>query len=59
MAKIEVKLVKSGIGCSKNQKRVLKSLGLTKLNKVRTYSDNPAVRGMLYKVSHLIEEKQN
>lgn len=51
---IKVKLVKSPIGYPKDQKAALKVLGLTKLNRVRELPDNPAVRGQIRKVAHLI-----
>lgn len=52
--KIKVKQVKSGIGCPENQKRVLKSLGLRKLNQVVEHDSNPVILGMVNKVSHLV-----
>lgn len=56
MAEITVKLVRSRIGCNTNQKRNLDALGLTRREMVKTFPDNPAVRGMIYKVRHLVEE---
>ena len=56
MAKtFEVKLKKSTIGCSDDQIRTIRALGLKKLNQVVTKADNPANRGQLYKVQHLVE----
>lgn len=52
---LRVKLVKSGIGYSVRTKRTLKALGFHNLNQVVEHEDNDAVRGMLTKVSHLIE----
>jgi large subunit ribosomal protein L30 len=54
MATIKIKQVKSRIGSPKDQKRTLDALGLNKLNRVREYNDNPAVRGMIEKVKHLV-----
>ncbi len=53
--KLSVKLVRSGIGRPQNHKDTLKGLGLTKMNKVVTLSDTPAIRGMINKVSHLVK----
>ncbi|MFQ5329214.1 MAG: 50S ribosomal protein L30 [Thermodesulfobacteriota bacterium] len=53
----KVKLVKSGIGYNKRQKATLKGLGLTKMNKVVDLKDTPAIRGMVLKVNHLVEEE--
>lgn len=52
---LRITLKKSGIGYSKRQKDTLKALGLRKINQTVMQVDNPAVRGMLTKVSHLIE----
>ena len=55
MATMRVKLVKSGIGYTQRQKDTLRGLGLTKMQKVMTLEDTPAIRGMVNKVSHLVE----
>lgn len=55
MASIKVKLIKSRIGCSKKQVLTLKGLKLTKLNKVVELPDSPQIRGMIKRVSHLVE----
>ncbi|ADD29351.1 MULTISPECIES: 50S ribosomal protein L30 [Meiothermus] len=55
MATLKVRLVKSPIGYPKDQKVALKVLGLTKMNRVREIQDNPAMRGQIRKVAHLVE----
>ena len=55
MATFKIQLIKSGIGYTRRQKDTLRGLGLTKLHKVMTLEDTPAVRGMVNKVSHLIK----
>jgi len=52
---VKVKQVRSGIGFDRRQKQTLRSLGLRKLNQVVELPDNPAVRGMIYAVRHLVE----
>ena len=52
---VKVKQIRSGIGFQQNQKDTLRSLGLRKLNQVVELPDNPAVRGMIYAVRHLVE----
>lgn len=54
MATIKVKQVKSRIKCPIDQKRTLDALGLKKLNRVVEHNDNPAIRGMINKVKHLV-----
>ncbi len=52
---LRVTLVKSPIGYTKRQKNTLKALGLNNVNQTITVVDNPAVRGMVNKVIHLVE----
>ena len=55
---IRVTLVKSPIGYSKDQKATVRALGLRRMNQTVEHVDNPAVRGMLFKVSHLIQVEE-
>ena len=50
----QVRLVKSGIGSPPKLRRTLTGLGLTKMHRVKTLEDTPAVRGMIAKVRHLV-----
>jgi large subunit ribosomal protein L30 len=52
---IKVKLVKSPIGCKQSHRDTVRGLGLRKLNSVRELQDTPAVRGMVNKVSYLVQ----
>ncbi len=52
---IKIKLVKSLIGSSEAQRRVVKSLGLTKKDQIVEHSETPVILGMVNKVSHLLE----
>lgn len=56
MPDITIKLAKSRIGCNPNQRKTLDALGLRRREMVKTFPDNPAVRGMIAKVSHLVVE---
>ena len=53
--KLKVKLIRSTIKRVENQKRVVTALGLHKMNSVKIHDDNPVIRGMIYKVRHLLE----
>jgi large subunit ribosomal protein L30 len=53
--KLTVKQVKSGIGHADTYRRTLAALGLRHHQQTVTVSDNPSVRGMLFKVRHLVE----
>ena len=52
---IKIKWVRSAIGYNIAQKRTIKALGLTHLHQVVERPDNPAVRGMVNAVQHLVE----
>ena len=52
---LSVRLIKSGIGKSPKQRRVLQGLNLNRLNKMVTLKDTREIRGMIEKVSHLVE----
>ncbi len=56
---VTVKQIASGIGKPADQRGTLVGLGLNKMNRVRTLEDTPSVRGMINKVSHLIEVIEN
>jgi large subunit ribosomal protein L30 len=51
---IKVTLVRSGICRTASQRRTLVALGLGKLNSFVVCPDNPAVRGAIEKVQHLV-----
>ncbi|MBR3880450.1 MAG: 50S ribosomal protein L30 [Mailhella sp.] len=55
MSEIKVKLIRSRIGTTPAQKKVLDAMGLVRREQVKTLKDNAAVRGMIAKVSHLVE----
>lgn len=52
---LHIKQVKSAIGCPSDQGKTLKALGLGKINKTVDQVDNACVRGMIFKVKHLVE----
>ena len=56
---ITIKLVKSGIGRMKNQKLCIKGLGIKKLNQTVTVLDTPSNRGMINKISDMLEIIEN
>ncbi len=60
MAKtLKVTLVKSMIGRPEKHRRVLRGMGLTKLNKTVELKDTPETRGMIKVVSHLVKAEEN
>ena len=55
MSKIQIKLVRSVIGTTPNQRKNVEALGLKKRESVVITEDNAQIRGMINKVSHLVE----
>ncbi|MCI6006775.1 50S ribosomal protein L30 [Oscillospiraceae bacterium LCP25S3_E10] len=55
MANVNIKLVRSLIGCKKDQIATAQSLGLKKIGDVTTQPDNPQTKGKVAKIVHLIE----
>ncbi|MBQ4077511.1 MAG: 50S ribosomal protein L30 [Mailhella sp.] len=55
MSEIKVKLIRSRIGTTPAQKKVLDAMGLVRREQVKTLKDNAATRGMIASVSHLVE----
>ncbi|MDR2471761.1 MAG: 50S ribosomal protein L30 [Treponema sp.] len=58
MAKLKIKLIHSTIGKLPAQRATVRSLGLRKIGSVNVVEDNPAVRGMVKKVSHLVSVEE-
>ena len=56
---IKIKLVKSGIGRMHNHKLCIKGLGFKKLNQTVEVIDTPSNRGMINKISDMLEILEN
>jgi len=52
---IRIKWVRSGIGFTRHQKAIVRSLGLNKLNHTVLRPDTPQIRGIVASVPHLLE----
>lgn len=55
LKKIKIKLTKSLIGSSDSQRKVAKSLGLSKINQVVEHFNSPTILGMVNKIPHLVQ----
>lgn len=53
--KLAVTLKRSTISRPKDQRAIVRSLGLRKIGQIVEHEDNPVIRGMITKVSHLVE----
>ena len=56
--KLKITLVKSPIGAVPKQRATVEALGLRKMNKTVEMPDNPAVRGMIDRVRHLVKVEE-
>lgn len=56
--KLRVKYVRSAIGHPQDQKDTVRALGLRKLQHTVEVEDNPAIRGMIRKVRHLVQVEE-
>ncbi len=52
---LRITQIKSSIGYKADQGKTLKALGLGKIGRTVDQVDNPAVRGMIFKVKHLVK----
>jgi large subunit ribosomal protein L30 len=50
---------KSRNGANKRQADTLRSLGLRRIGQTVQHSDTPQLRGMLYRVAHLVEVRES
>jgi len=54
MKKLRVRQIRSGVGFPEDQRRTLRGLRLGKPGKAAELEDTPAVRGMIFKIRHLV-----
>lgn len=56
---LKITKIKSEIGRPEKQRKILRGMGLNKLNSTVTLSDTPQVRGMINKVIHLVSVEES
>jgi large subunit ribosomal protein L30 len=56
--KLRITQVKSGIGFPKDQKATVRALGLKRMNDTVEQADTPVIRGMVFKVKHLVRVEE-
>ena len=56
--KLEITLTRSLIGRPEDQRVTVNTLGLRKMHQTVVHEDNPAIRGMITKVAHLVTVKE-
>ena len=55
---LKITLVKSMIGRPEKHRKVLRGMGLTKINRTVELKDTPSIRGMVNAVSHLVKVEE-
>jgi large subunit ribosomal protein L30 len=55
MKMLKVTLKRSLIGKPEKLRKVVHALGLRKINQSVTHKDDPSIRGMIHKTSHMVE----
>ncbi len=56
--KLRITQVKSVISCPKDQKATVRALGLKRINDSIEQDDNAVIRGMVFKVKHLVKVEE-
>lgn len=56
--KLQITWTKSSIGQSRRQKDTIRALGLRRLGDVVEQADSPVIRGMIDRVSHLVQVEE-
>jgi large subunit ribosomal protein L30 len=58
VAELRITLQRSPIGNPKDQKNTVRALGLHRMHQTVTQPDNGSIRGMVFKVRHLVVVKE-
>ena len=58
VSKLKITLVRSLIGRPEAQRQIIRALGLTKTNSFVIQEDEPQIRGMINKVTHLLKVEE-
>lgn len=59
MSRVTVRQIKSASGHRKDQQATLDALGIRRMQHVVEHEDTPQIRGMIFKVRHLVEVVEN
>ena len=52
---IRIRQIKSAGGHPKDQERTVRALGIHRMHEIIEHDDTPQIRGMIFKVRHLVE----
>lgn len=57
-AMLRITQVRSAIGSPADQKATVRALGLKRMNHTVEQADNPVIRGMVFKIKHLLKVEE-
>jgi large subunit ribosomal protein L30 len=55
---LKIRQIRSVINTKENHKRTIRALGIRRMQQVVVHHDNPAIRGMIHLVRHLVEVEE-
>jgi large subunit ribosomal protein L30 len=55
---LRITQVRSGIGLARDQRRTVRALGIKRMHDTVEQADTPAIRGMIFKVRHLVKVEE-
>lgn len=55
---LRITWIKSTIGCPRDQRGTIRALGLHRLQQSVIHDDTPVIRGMAFKVRHLVRVEE-
>jgi large subunit ribosomal protein L30 len=57
--KLRITQVRSAIGLPSDQRRTVRALGIKRMNDTVEQADTPTIRGMIFKVKHLVKVEED
>ena len=57
-ARLRIRQVRSASGMVASQRATVKALGIRRLQQVVEHNDTPQIRGMIFKIRHLVEVEE-
>jgi large subunit ribosomal protein L30 len=55
---LRITQVRSGIGLARDQRATVRALGIKRMHDTVEQADTPAIRGMIFKVKHLVKVEE-
>jgi large subunit ribosomal protein L30 len=55
---LRITQVRSGIGLARDQRATVRALGIKRMHDTVEQADSPAIRGMIFKVKHLVKVEE-